>query len=216
MYTKKWIASTGLRHRAGKHVILVYMDAVGQGARSHEEMRDVLKNPEAEGPKEHYYMLRGGKERGNVTVWVPGKVGDEFIKTFGHYHTSDFPERYQILAGEGIALMQKRRMVDGAPADDQIEAFKVLHLKAGDILDIPIGFGHMLANTGNQFLVSLDNSPSDPETEKVRPHADYEPIRRMHGFAYYVVEHEGAPTLVKNPTYSEVGSTDFAGVSVIQ
>lgn len=209
------MASTVWERRISKNDILDSMDTVGMGARSHEEMRDVLKNPDASGPKEHYYMVRGGKERGNVTIWVSGKVGDEYIKTFGHYHTWDFGERYQILSGEGIALMQKRAVVGGTPSDDTIEEFVVLPLKAGDVLDIPIGFGHMLANIGEQFLVSLDNSPSDPDTEKVRPHADYEPIRRMHGFAYYLVEHDGKPALVKNSQYGEIAKTDFAGIPVI-
>lgn len=191
------------------------MDQIGQGARTHEEMQDVLKNPGMPGPAHHYFMLRGGKELGNVTVWSPGLVGDEYIKTFGHYHTWDFGERYEIISGSGIALMQKRTVIDGTPSDDVIENFKVLRLTKGDVLNIEIGYGHMLANTTPQFLISLDNSPSDPETEKVRPHADYEPIRRMHGFAYYLVERNGAPALVRNTRYKDVRSVDFAGVPVI-
>lgn len=191
------------------------MEQIGWGSRTHQEMQDVLKNPGLPGPAQHYFMLRGGKELGNVTMWSPGLVGDEYVKTFGHYHTWDFGERYEIISGEGIALLQKRALVDGVPSDSIIEDFIVLRLSKGDVLNIPIGYGHLLANTTHQFLISVDNSPSDPETEKVRPHADYEPIRRMHGFAFYLVERNGAPALVANERYSEVRVTDFAGLPLI-
>ena len=35
-------------------------------------------------------------------------------------------------------------------------------------------------------------------------HADYEPVKKLQGFAYYVVEKEGQPTLVKNTKYKTV------------
>ena len=45
-------------------------------------------------------------------------------------------------------------------------------------------------------------------------HADYENVKKMHGFAYYVVEKDGAPALVPNPLYKEVRKTDFGGLPV--
>jgi hypothetical protein len=47
-------------------------------------------------------------------------------------------------------------------------------------------------------------------------HADYEPVRRMHGFAYYLVEHEGAPALVKNARYGEVKAVEAGGIPVTE
>jgi hypothetical protein len=35
-------------------------------------------------------------------------------------------------------------------------------------------------------------------------HADYEAVKKMKGFAYYVVEKDGEPSLVKNENYSFV------------
>jgi oxalate decarboxylase/phosphoglucose isomerase-like protein (cupin superfamily) len=194
-------------------VYLHLMEQRPMSVRTHEDMRDVLMDPDATGPEVHYTMLRGGEENGNITAWKPGRVGEEYIKTFGHYHTWDFPETYRIMSGEGIALMQKRALVDGKPADDSIEDFRVIKVKAGDTLEVPIGYGHILANTGEDALVTTDNSPSNDPT---RPHADYEPIRRMHGFAYYLVERDGAPALIKNPRYRLIGTTDFAGIPVIE
>ena len=37
--------------------------------RTHKMMKDVLMNPEADGPEIHYYMIRGGSKRKNITVW---------------------------------------------------------------------------------------------------------------------------------------------------
>ena len=189
------------------------MDQQPMTGRTHEEMRDVLKDPDAIGPDVHYTMLRGGPEKGNITAWKPGLVGEEYIKTFGHYHTWDFAETYRITSGRGVALMQKRAVEDGKPIDDKLDDFLVINVEAGDLLEIPPGYGHILANTGEDALITTDNSPSNDPS---RPHADYEPIRRMHGFAYYLVCRDGSPALVKNPLYKEIAETDFAGIPVVE
>jgi len=35
-------------------------------------------------------------------------------------------------------------------------------------------------------------------------HADYKPIKKLKGFAYYVVEKKGKPVLVKNSNYKKI------------
>ena len=47
-------------------------------------------------------------------------------------------------------------------------------------------------------------------------HADYEMVKQVRGFAYYVVDRGGVPTLIPNPLYKEVQKTDFGGVAVEQ
>ncbi len=170
-------------------------------------------NPEAPGPAFHYYMIRGGSEKGNITVWEAGTVGGEYIKTYGHYHVDELPETYWVLEGEGIALLQKRR----DDTDDELEEFRVVPLKAGDRLDIPVGYGHMVANTGTGFLVTKDDSPvaGVGDSASMPLHADYEPFKRMHGFAYYVVERNGVPVLVRNPRYKEIHQEELAGLPVV-
>src|SRR3990167_9611420 len=111
-------------------------------SRTHEKMKEVLMNPGAPGPAFHYYMIRGGSEKRNITIWESGTVGGEYIKTYGHYHVDDLPETYFIVAGEGVALLQK--MVGDDPA--VIEDFKAIKVKAGDTLDIPIRYGHLVVN----------------------------------------------------------------------
>ena len=78
-------------------------------ARTHEKMKEVLMDPQASGPEIHYYMIRGGSEKKNITVWENGTVGGEYIKAYGHYHIVDFKEIYWIIEGEGILLLQVRQ-----------------------------------------------------------------------------------------------------------
>ena len=176
-------------------------------ARTHGQMQDVLMVPEAAGPAVHYHMVRGGSEQRNITVWEPGNVGGEYIKTYGHYHVGDLDETYWVLYGEGIAVVQKR--VDGpdGPVDDEIEGIYVVKVKAGDALYMPSGWGHLVVNIGRTFLVTADDSPVN--FEEVDPvslpgHADYDAVKRMRGFAYYVVEQNGKPALVRNRRYKRV------------
>lgn len=169
-------------------------------------------NPEASGPAVHYYMIRGGREKRNITIWETGTVGGEYIKTYGHYHIGNLDETYWILQGEGVVLQQK--MAGDDPS--AIEEFKAIPVRAGDSVYMPPGYGHLVANTGKTWLVTADNSPvSGPDDSASMPgHAEYEMVKKMRGFAYYVVEKDGKPALVPNKLYKEIRKTDFGGLSV--
>jgi glucose-6-phosphate isomerase len=175
--------------------------------RSHKEMKDVLMSPKSDGPKIHYYMIRGGKDKRNVTIWEPGTVGGEYIKSYGHYHVGDLNETYTVLAGEGFVILQKRGLTD----DDIIE-FRAVRVKAGDKVFIPSGYGHLAINTGNTWLVTSDDSPVDFGEKKavsMPGHADYAPFKKLHGAAYYVVSKNGSPEFIKNPNYKKVPEIKF-------
>ena len=187
-------------------------------SRSHEKMQEVLMDPNAKGPSIHYYMIRGGVNQKNITVWEPGTVGEEYIKTYGHYHVGDLDETYWILFGEGVALLQKRAVDEkGNELADVIEEFKAIKVKPGDELYMPSGYGHLVANTGKTYLVTADTSPVDFEEKdpaSLPGHADYQPVQQMKGFAYYVVEKNGQPVLKKNPLYKEIQKEDFGGLEI--
>ncbi|MBI5004329.1 hypothetical protein HZC00_04500 [Candidatus Kaiserbacteria bacterium] len=185
-------------------------------ARTHEKMQEVLMHPEAAGPAIHYYMIRGGSEKHNITIWETGTVGGEYIKTYGHYHKGDLQEMYWILQGEGIALLQKMAVIDGVDNPNIIEEFRAIPVKAGDSVHMPSGFGHLLVNTGAQWLVTTDDSPvAGPDDSASMPgHADYEQVKQMRGFAYYVVERDGAPLLIPNKLYKEVRKVDLGGIPI--
>ena len=173
--------------------------------RTQEEMREVLMDPNAVGPDVHYFMMRGGSEKKNITVWQSGLVGEEYIKTYGHYHVIDFIETYTVLAGEGIILLQKRKQgSDGLPIDDEVESVKAIFVKAGSVVPIPERDGHLAVNIGESWFVTSDDSPVDLRKIKETAwptHADYSPVKKMQGFAYYVVQKDGKPSFVKNPNY---------------
>ncbi|MEK7093517.1 MAG: glucose-6-phosphate isomerase family protein [Patescibacteria group bacterium] len=195
-------------------------------ARTHEKMLDVLMKPDAQGPAIHYYMVRGGKNKRNITVLETGTAGGlpaapgrpaqagEYIKTYGHYHIGALDETYWFLAGEGVALLQK--LTD--QSDPSVVAeFKAIQVKAGDSVYMPAGYGHLMLNTGKTWLVMEDDSPVEgPDDSASMPgHADYEAVKQMRGFAYYVVEKDGKPALVPNKLYKEVKKTDFGGLPVV-
>jgi len=184
-------------------------------ARTHEMMRDVLHDAGAPGPAIHYYMIRGGKDKRNITVMEPGVVGREYIKTYGHYHVGALEETYWFVHGEGVVLMQKR--VD-EQKPEMLEAFRAIRVKAGDSVRMPAGFAHLMVNIGKTWLVMVDDSPVDGVDDSAsRPgHADYEPVKQMHGFAYYVVEQGGAPALIRNTRYIDVGSVDLGGMPALE
>jgi glucose-6-phosphate isomerase len=184
-------------------------------ARTQEKMLDVLMDPNASGPAIHYYMIRGGKNKRNITVLETGTVGGEYIKTYGHYHIGDLDETYWFAAGEGVVLQQK--LADQTDPS-VVEEFKAIKVKAGDSVYMPPGYGHLMVNTGATWLVLVDDSPvAGPDDSASMPgHADYEAVKAMHGFAYYVVEKDGAPALVANKLYKEIRKADFGGLPVSQ
>lgn len=187
-------------------------------SRSHEEMKEVLLHPDASGPEVHYHMMRGDVEDRNITVWESGTVGGEFIKTYGHYHHGDQDETYWILFGRGIAILQKRAEKNGELLSDVIEEVRIVSINHGDVLFVPPHFGHCLVNCGPSFMVTADNNVTDVREGSAGAPTpnDYEPIRDMHGFAYYIIEKDGEPALVRNTHYTRIEKEDLAGLPVVE
>lgn len=188
-------------------------------ARTHEKMKEVLMDPNGVGPAIHYYMIRGGKDQRNITVWEPGTISGEYIKTYGHYHIGNLDETYWFLFGEGIALLQKLALdQEGKMIPDIVDEFKAIPVKQGDDLFIPSNYGHLVVNIGTTYFVTADDSPVDFEERNpvsLPGHADYELVKQVRGFAYYVVEHEGKPALVKNKNYKEIRKEELANIPII-
>lgn len=183
--------------------------------KTHEQMKDVLMSPNSVGPEIYYYMIRGGYDQKNITVWEPGTVGDEYVKSYGHYHIGDMEETYTILFGEAVVLLQKMSLDKGKIVPDEVLEFIARRVKVGDVVKIPKGFGHVVINIGKTFLVTADNTDVLFD-DKIKPrytgHTDYESVKAMQGFAYYVVSRKNQPTLVKNTNYSKIIKVDFGGI----
>ena len=157
-----------------------------------EELRGVLFDSRSRGPEEVYRVYRGIGQRDNkvisVTVMPPGKIGREFVKTYGHYHQGPGEETYFILYGEATFLLQKQS------GRGKIEEVRLVEARAGQECLIPEGFGHCLINTGEKAVVA-----ADWESPKIG-HV-YKEIAERKGMAYFLLEKEGKVEAVPNPNY---------------
>lgn len=189
-------------------------------SRTHEKMQDVLMDPSGIGPEIHYYMIRGGSDHKNITVWEPGTISGEYIKTYGHYHVGDLSETYQIIYGHGVALLQKlKENENGEMIADKVEEFKAVVVKAGDTVFMPQKYGHLVVNVGETYFATADDSPvnfGDKDPASFPGHADYELVKKMRGFAYYVVEKDGKPALKRNPLYKSIEKEDLGGLTKLE
>lgn len=128
-----------------------------------------------------YLPVREGTPGGlyfGITYLYPGKVGDEYFMTKGHFHANiDRAEYYWGLSGEGMLLFM----------DEQRKVWAE-RMFPGSLHYIPGGIAHRVANVGNQQLSFAACWPSDAGH-------NYEEIAH-HGFACRLVEKNGIPTLI--------------------
>jgi len=122
----------------------------------------------------------GGLFWGNSTVF-PGKVGNEFFMTKGHFHAQlDRAEYYATVSGGGLLLlMDMQRRTVYRP------------MKAGGVHYIPGATAHRVVNTGTEPLVFLACWGSDAGY-------DYRTIEEQ-GFSVRVFEIDGQPCMVPQP-----------------
>ncbi|WP_088552807.1 glucose-6-phosphate isomerase family protein [Calderihabitans maritimus] len=154
-----------------------------------------------------YYMYRGvhwrqDREkflqhdiRYDITVILPGLIGQEYIKTVGHFHplkpqsSETYPEYYEVLSGEALYLLQKNNR------RGEVEEVLVVEAKKGDKVYIPPGYGHITINPGNEPLVMANLVEANFSSI-------YEPFAAKRGAAYYYIQNEkGQGEFVKNPYY---------------
>ncbi len=115
----------------------------------------------------------------------PGKIGEEYFMTKGHYHRRpDTSEAYLGLEGEGMLLMQTEK--------GDFEAFAI---RPGIIAYIPPFWGHRMVNTGKTPFVFFAVYPGDAGH-------NYGEIERT-GFVKILVERGGQPVLIDNPRWKK-------------
>jgi len=114
-----------------------------------------------------------------VTRIFPGKVGDEFFMTKGHFHSnSDTAEFYWGIKGKGLLLfMDKDRKVWAE------------EMTKGSVHYIPGNIAHRVINTGAEMLSFGACWPSDAGH-------DYASIEKK-GFSARVYEKEGKPVIIE-------------------
>ncbi len=132
-----------------------------------------MKRPEIPGE-----LLHG------ISVVHPGKVGDEYFMTKGHFHSElETAEIYYCLRGEGVMVME-------TPEGE----WSVEPLRPGSVLYVPPRWAHRSVNTSSEDnLVTFFVYPG---------HAghDYASIEKQ-GFRKLIVERNAHPQIMDNPRW---------------
>lgn len=124
-----------------------------------------------------------GQLRYSTTIIYPGKVGDEYFFTKGHYHAlADRAELYFGLVGEGYLLLQT--------PEGEINA---QHMTPGAMTYVPPYWAHRTINTGTGNFAFMACYSADAGY-------NYGPIAE-NGFAQLMIERDGKPALVVNPRW---------------
>ena len=135
-----------------------------------------------------YYVLgtpeHGGDVAAGTSIVYPGKVGNEYFMTKGHYHSIlDTGEVYYCLNGEGYMMIE-----------NQQGDWHAHPISAGVMVYVPKGYAHRSINTGNVPLVTFFAFRGDAGH-------DYKTIEQK-GFRKLVVEIDGAPSIIDNPKWA--------------
>ena len=119
-----------------------------------------------------------------TSITYPGKVGDEYYMTKGHFHTVlETAEIYYCLSGHGYMLMEN-------PEGD----WEAVELTPGKALYVPGRYAHRSINiSDSEPLVTFFAFPG---------HAghDYGSIETK-GYRKLIVERNGKPEIIDNPNW---------------
>jgi glucose-6-phosphate isomerase len=120
-----------------------------------------------------------------TTTINPGKIGDEYFMTKGHYHKRpDTSEVYLGLDGKGCLLVQTEE-----------GDFESIDIQPGVVAYIPPYWGHRMVNTGSTPFVFFAVYPGDAGH-------NYGDIEKT-GFVKILVERNGKPFLIDNPKWKQ-------------
>lgn len=135
-----------------------------------------------------FYELEVPQTEGDIlfgtSIVYPGKVGNEYYMTKGHFHTIlETGEVYYCLSGEGYMLMENPE------GDWQIEKFE-----PGQAVYVPARYAHRSINIGDQPLVTFFSFRADAGH-------DYGTIETK-GYRKLVVEKDGKAEVIDNPKWA--------------
>jgi glucose-6-phosphate isomerase len=190
------------------------------GIRTLKAIYPVTRDPDPSGPPTLYWMyrdlhrpthtklIRDAKLRYDISVFAPGRLGSEYLKSSGHYHPLipgyplAYPEVYEIIQGRATFILQKVQNFCALPEQMVVEDIIVLEAEAGQQAMMPPDYGHVTVNTLDEPMVMV-NWVSDA----FRSH--YYSVEKTRGFGYYLLAGE-LPTYEQNPAYRRVPEIRFA------
>lgn len=134
-----------------------------------------------------FYELSMPETEGDLlfgtSITYPGKVGDEFFMTKGHFHTIlDTAEVYYCLSGHGYMLME-----------DPEGNWDAQELTPGKAVYVPPTYAHRSINVGNDPLVTFFVFRADAGH-------DYGTIETK-GYRKLLVEKDGKVEIIDNPKW---------------
>lgn len=143
-----------------------------------------------ESKKDRPFFDKHGMEY-DLTVLKNGQIGDEYIKTVGHYHSNlkgtdtSYPEVYEVLQGKIEYILQTKEN------SGKVDVF-VVQTKPGDKVIVPPNYGHVSVNSGDSVAVSSNLQKSD-----LPQGADYDSYKEHEGAAIYLT----TQGIKENPKY---------------
>jgi glucose-6-phosphate isomerase len=119
-----------------------------------------------------------------ISILHPGKIGDEYYMTKGHFHTVlDTAEIYYCLQGKGVMVMEN-------PEGD----WAVEELTPGKVLYVSPRWAHRSVNIGSEeTLITFFAYPGNAGH-------DYGTIETQ-GYRKLIVEREGEMAIIDNPRW---------------
>ena len=118
-----------------------------------------------------------------TSILYPGKIGDEYYFTKGHFHNILMTaEVYFGMAGEGLMLLENKEGDWGT-----------LPIVPGATVYVPKGYAHRTVNTGCVPLVTYFCFRSDAGQ-------DYGSMEKK-GYRKLIVDREGKPAVIDNPRW---------------
>jgi glucose-6-phosphate isomerase len=185
------------------------LSAIEPATRPADRLRQVYRDPAAVGrsaaqgfyfmydgvalPQHRAAIARAGL-RYDLTLLRHAVVGDEPVKTLGHYHDVapagvPYPELYEVVFGIACFVLQLAH----APAY-RVQRIVVVEARAGEAVLMPPGWGHVSINAGDTPLVMCNWIADACRTVP-------EPYLERRGAACYAVRSRAGLTLAPNPNY---------------
>jgi len=175
---------TGMSKSAAETSVRMMANMKGMFADSDAEQALI----DGDNPKVYeFYEMGAPEDEGDLafgaSITYPGKVGNEYFMTKGHFHTIlDTAEIYYCLSGHGYMLMEN-------PEGD----WSAQELKAGEMVYVPKRYAHRSINVGTQPFVTFFCFRGDAGH-------DYGTIETK-GYRKLLVEKDGKVEVIDNPKW---------------
>jgi glucose-6-phosphate isomerase len=151
-----------------------------------EKLKDMLK--EGDMVVYEFYNMglpeNAGELAFGTTILYPGKVGNEYFMTKGHFHSIlETAEVYYCIKGNGFLLMESLK------GDVEVQ-----EMKQGTTVYVPPSYAHRSINVSDDTpLISFFVFRADAGH-------DYKTIETK-GFRKLIVEKDGGPEIIDNPNW---------------